>query len=721
MSHRDIRFRRVVSLRGPNIWTYRPAVEVLVDIGAFEDHPSNTLPGFVDRLSAWLPGLAEHRCGVGEPGGFMLRLREGTWMGHILEHVTLELQNLIGMRTGFGKARSTSERGVYKVVVRSRDAETTRACLETARELLLAAVDNTPLDLAARLESLRDLADSQLLGPSTGCIVDAAVERRIPWLRLNDGNLVQLGYGARSRRIWTAETDQTSAIAEGIASDKDLTKTLLHACGVPTPEGRRVDSAEDAWAAAEEIGLPVVVKPTDANHGRGVYVDLATEDDVKTSYTRALYHSQNIIVERFLRGNEHRLLVVGQRVVAAARGETAWVTGDGRSTIAQLIDSQINSDPRRGPTEEFPLNPIELLTDSAIIYDLERLGFAPDSVPAADQRVLIQRNGNVALDCTDAVHPQVAAQVTLAARVVGLDIAGIDLVAEDISRPLDEQQGAIVEVNAGPGLLMHLKPAAGEPRPVGKAIVDSLFPADESGRIPIVGIAGSEGMTQAARMLAWLLHLSGKHVGLACADGLYFDQRRVDAGACANWQAGHRVLMNRSVEAGVFENGGAMILGEGLAYDKCQIGVVTNIRHADGLEAYDVRDLDQVYNVLRTQVDVVLPDGAAILNAGDPQVARMAPLCDGEVILFGLDPNFEAIAAHRARGGRALFIRDGQAVLATGSDENLLADMLSPPDATADATDLQRESMLAAVGAAWALGIPADLIHTGIKTFEAAD
>ncbi len=718
MTKKDIRFLRITYLAGPNIWTYRPALEAWVDIGAFEDLPSNKLPGFVDRLVAWLPGLEVHRCGIGEPGGFVLRLREGTWMGHILEHVTLELQNLIGMRTGFGKARSTSTNGVYKVAIRSRDEKTSRACLNTARELLLAAADDQPFELSTHLAALRELAESQFLGPSTACIVDGATERRIPSIRLSEGNLVQLGHGVKSRRIWTAETDHTSAIAEGICSDKDLTKTLLAACGVPVPEGNAVNSPEEAWETAQDLGLPVVVKPADANHGRGVYVDLSTEDDVKTSYTRALLHSDSIIVERFIPGNEHRLLVVGQKVVAASRGESAWVTGNGQSTIEQLIASQINSDPRRGETEEFPLNIITLSEDSANAYDLARRGFTPHSVPAEGQRVLIQRNGNVAFDVTDDVHPTVAATAALAARIVGLDVAGIDLVAEDISRPLREQGGAIVEVNAGPGLLMHLKPATGAPRPVGRAIVDHLFGENENGRIPIVGVTGTKGKTTVSRLLGRILKLSGKHVGLACGDGLFFDRRPAKTGNCASRKHAHRVLLTRSVEAAVFENGSRTILGEGLAYDRCQVGIVTNIAPGDADPEYYVDDAEQMCNVYRTQVDLVLDDGAAVLNAGDRKVADMATLCDGEVIFFSMDENAPPLADHLSNGGRAVMVRDNRIVLVSGVESTPLSDLKFIPMTANAAPAYQTENVMAAVAAAWALGISRELIRAVIETFD---
>jgi len=707
---------RTIPLRGPNFWTYRPALEAWVDIGALEDFPSNTLPGFVDRLIAWLPSLIEHKCSIGERGGFLQRLREGTWAAHVLEHVTLELQNLAGQRTGFGKARSTSTRGLYKVVVRSRQEEVTRACLEAARQLILAAIEDRPFDVAGTIANVRTIADTHCLGPSTACIVDAATDRNIPSIRLTDGNLVQLGYGARSRRIWTAETDATSAIAEGIASDKDLTKRLLAACGVPIPEGREVDSAEDAWEAAEDVGLPVVVKPTDANHGRGVFTDLNTRAEVEKAYEAAVDEGSGVMVERFVRGNAHRLLVVGNHVVAAIRGKVLAVVGDGRSTIAQLVDSQINSDPRCGVEEEFPLEPVALEAEPIALLELERQGFTPQSVPAAGTEVLIKRQGDLAYDVTDNVHPQAAAAATLAARIVGLDIAGIDLVAEDISRPLDEQRGAIVEVNAGPGLLMHLKPAEGTPQPVGAAIVDHLFPSNESGRIPIVGIAGSKGKTVVARLLAELIQLSGKQTGLACSKGSFVGQRCVDKTDGANWQAAHRTLINRAVEAAILETSARSLVAEGLAYDRCTVAVVTNIDPAAQVADHYIETPDHMVNVLRTPVDVVLPDGVAVLNAVDPLVAPMAPLCDGEVIFFGPDAATPVIVEHRAQGRRAVFIRDSGLVLATGDRETLLPRMATVKATLAGPEAWQVENILAAAAAAWALGIAPDLIRAGIET-----
>lgn len=697
------------------MWTYRSVLEVLIDIGELEDFPSNTVPGFVGRLTTWLPSLIEHRCSYGERGGFVRRLHEGTWPGHILEHVTLELQNLAGMRGGFGKARETSLRGVYKVVVRTWDENVTRGALEQARALVMAAINNQPFDVGAAVARLRELTDRYLLGPSTACIVNAADDRHIPFIRLNEGNLVQLGYGARQRRIWTAETDRTSAIAEGISRDKVLTKQMLRECGLPVPEGVTVGSAEEAWAAAQEIGLPVVVKPTDANHGRGVATNLDRREQIERAYAVAIGEGNGVIVERFVPGNEHRLLVVGDKLVAAARGEPAVVIGDGRQTVLALIDSQLNSDPRRGSSEACPLNPVRL--DSAATLELAAQGLQPDSVPPQGMRVLIQRNGNISIDVTDQVHPSVAADVALAARVVGLDIAGIDLVAEDIGKPLAAQNGAIVEVNAGPGLLLHLKPGQGQPRPVGHAIVEHLFPNGDSGRIPIVGITGTEGTTPVARLIAHLLELTGKQVGLACEDGLFLSRRQVKSGNCADWNSAARVLQNRAVEAAVFENGPLAMATEGLAYDRCEVGVITSISPAAKLPAQFIESADQLSKVLRTQVDIVLKTGTAVLNADDPRVAAMAPLCDGAVILFTNDPTQPVVTEHLAAMGRVLFARDGHLILAHGEHQDIITTVHTNNGKRAIAREeITLASLLAAIGAAIALGIPVPIIRAGIDT-----
>ncbi len=715
MSTKRIEFLRVNHLRGPNMWTYRPVIEAWLDIGDLEDHPSNTLPGFYERLTTLLPGLALHRCGVGAPGGFLERLREGTWAGHILEHVVLELQNLAGMHTGFGKTRQTAVRGVYKMAFRTRNEIVGRAALEAGRELVHAAIHNTPFDLPQHVAQLHEWVDEHCLGPSTAHIVDAATARGIPHLRLNDGNLVQLGHGCKQRRIWTAETDQTSAIAEEIASDKDLTKSLLQCSGVPVPQGQLVNNAQEAWEAAQDIGLPVALKPHDGNHGRGVSLDLCTQKDVEAAFALAQRKGGGrVIVEQFILGNEHRFLVVGKRVIAAARGETAWVTGNGVDNLIVLVDSQINSDPRRGRTEDAPLNALAPQHGAEIILELERQGLTAYSVPGEGQQVLIQRNGNVAFDITDAVHPSVAAMACLAARAVGLDVAGVDMVLEDATRPLDAQRAAVIEVNASPGLLAHLKPASGQPRAIGQAIVEHLLGAEQTARIDVVGITGQKDTARIAHLLAWMLQTQGRQVGLACADGLYLGLRRVDERDSSGWDAGQNLLINRALDVAVFEHHPKGILNDGLAYDKCTVGVVTDVSGLDAVADHFIDSLDKLYSVVRTQVDVILPHGTAVLNAADPQVVEMAGLCDGQVIYYGLSATVPALAAHRATGQPVVFFENGKLVLVQGDArvDWIALEALLLDDITAC------EWVLAAVAAAWALGMSPSLIGVGLRTFK---
>ncbi len=718
-SFADIVIRRMTHLGGPGIWTYRPVIEAIVDIGALEDHPSNTLPGFTERLTAWLPGLIEHRCSVGRRGGFLMRLRDGTWPGHILEHVALELQTQAGMKTGFGKARMTGEHGVYKVVIRTRDAEVGKQALTSARDLVMAAINDRPFDVAATITRLTEMVDRRCLGPSTASIVDAAAERGIPFIRLNDGNLVQLGHGSAQRRIWTAETDRTSAIAEGISRDKDLTKQLISAAGVPVPEGRVVESAEDAWDAAEDIGLPVVVKPTDGNHARGVSLNLNTREEVMHAFAAAEAEGSEVLVERCIPGQEHRLLVVGNKVVAAMRGEIIQVKGDGRSSIAALIDLHVNTDPRRGEEEHLPLETLRH-DDAVLKLLLQRQGLSADSVLPVGASAVVQRTGNMSIDVTPQVHPDVAELVTLAARVVGLDIAGIDLVAEDIGQPLTPQGGAVVEVNAGPGLLMHLKPAVGCAQPVGEAIVEHLFPTDATGRVPIVGLISDGESALAARLVAALFQLHGWQTALACRDGLFLGRRQLSPHGSIGFEAGQSVLINRTVQAAVLETSPRHILTEGLPYDRCQIGVVLSMPGPQGLSDLYITEADQMPGILRTQIDVVLPGGAAVLNADDAAVLALGDYCDGELILVSCDPANAALAAHRADAGRAVLARGTEVLLIEGTRETLLT-QLSPQVLSvqgAEGAHDARPQVLAAVAAAWAAGVGPELIRAGLLHFD---
>jgi len=712
-----MRLLKVLALRGPNIWSRHTIIEAWVDLGPLRDLSSERFPGFNDRLMAWLPSLIEHRCSVGERGGFYQRLRRGTYLAHILEHTTLELQTLAGTPVGFGKARETSQEGVYKVAIRYQEEVLGRECLDVARALLMAAVFDQPFEIDMQVNRLRQLADRVCLGPSSNAIVDAAKARNIPVRRLNSRSLVQLGQGVRQRRIWTAETDNTSAIAESIAQDKDLTKKLLRSAGIPVPEGREVESPEDAWEAAQELKGSVVVKPTDGNHGRGVFTDLTEEQQIKTAYLNAIDEGSGVLVERFASGLQHRLLVVGGKLVAAARGDTAEITGDGQHTIAELLDSQINADPRRGEDEASLLDMVEI--DSLLNVELMRQGYAPESIPVAGVRVTIRRHDTPTVDVTDLVHPSIAEHAVQAAQVVGLDIAGLDIVAEDIGRPLEDQGGVVVEVNAGPGLLMHLRPTVGKKRPVGEAILATLFPnPEDNGRIPVVSVTGTNGKTTCARLVTSILKSAGYFVGMTCTDGVTVDGRVIDQGDCAGPRSAKNVLLNPLVDAAVFESARGGILREGLGVDKCDVAIVTNIGEADHLGKAFIDSPEDMFKVKRTPVDVVLPTGMAVLNATDPLVVEMASLSAGGVTFFAIDSNHPVIQRHREAGLRTVFVRDRTVMLSQGSEELPLIKLDDLPSTHAGRVRFQVENVLAAAAAGWALNVNLQQLAIGLQAFQ---
>ncbi|KUF42284.1 cyanophycin synthetase [Comamonas kerstersii] len=658
---KDIQLLRTTYLRGPSVWTYRPVLEVWLDLGELEDYPSNKIDGFTERLTAWLPGLVEHHCGVGHRGGFIERLQEGTWCGHVMEHTIIELLNMAGMPAEFGQTRSVSQRGVYRMVFRCPEESVAHVALNQGHALIMAAINNQPFDVQAAVEAIKAEIENRYLGPSTASIVNAAAVRRIPFIRLNDGNLVQLGYGAAQRRVWSTETDKTSAIGFGIAEDKDLSKQLLKACGVPVPEWELVKSADDAWEEADYMGLPVTVKPYNSNKGEGVSVNLNSEAEVRAAYDEARKLTRYVMVERFVPGHVHRLLVVGGKVVAASRGEYPNGQHDPRAKV-------------------------------------------------------------VTVDCTDDVHPEVAYMAALSAKVVGLDIAGVDLVCQDISKPLEAQGGAILEVNGGPGLLMHLKPSVGVARPVGQAIVEHLFPSEDgdseglAARIPVVGIAGTRHNAFIARLVGWLLQLSGKRTGVASSEGTFLEGRLTQKGDNTNWHAAHRLLVNRLAEAAVIQTSARSILEEGLAYDRCQVGVVTDMDGYEALANHDIHEAEQMTRVLRTQIDVVLTRGAGVLNADDAQTADLARLCDGQVLFYSLDASNATVAAHREAGGRAVLLKGEEVVLVQNSTERVLGTLTALRPVNGFEPD--HAALLAAVATAWALDITPELIAAGIKTFD---
>jgi cyanophycin synthetase len=708
-------------LRGPNQWANFPVLEAWVDLGRLEDFPSNTLPGFNERLTAWLPTMIEHRCSVGERGGFFQRLANGTWMGHILEHVCLELQTLAGSVVGFGRARETSRRGVYRVAVQYKEERFAVECLQVANRLLECAIAGNEFDVTAEVERLHGLLLEERLGPSTRSIVEAAKARGIPTTRLNKGSLVRLGQGSRQRRIIAAETDATPAIAEAIAQDKELTRGLLFESGIPVPEGRPVASAEEAWEVAVQIGVPVVVKPRFGNQGRGVSVNLFTREEVERAWIFAREEGTSVVVEQFINGGDYRLLIVGGVLVAAARRHPPEVIGDGVSSTVQLV-ALVNSDPQRAGDHTTALSPI--LLDDVALGVLADQGVNPESVIESGRIIMLRRNANLSTggtseDITQRVHPEVAARAIEAARVIGLDVAGVDIVVEDISRPLELQRGVIIEVNAGPGLRMHLEPTIGSPRDVGSAIIETLFEAGDEGRIPVAAVTGTNGKTTVVRLLSHMASSGGAIVGTTCTEGIWIGKRRIDSGDCSGPASARRVLANPSVTTAILETARGGILREGLGFDRCDVAVVTNIGTGDHLGMEEVDTVQRLAYVKSTIVSAVSSKGSAVLNASDPLVVEMVRWCKGSVVYFSTDPTCPVLVAHLAEGGLAATVREDFIVLCDGPRETRLASLDRVPLVHRGMVRFQVENVLAASAAAWCLGVPLELVRGALESFDA--
>ncbi|MBK8020009.1 MAG: cyanophycin synthetase [Chloroflexi bacterium] len=570
MNTSDVQVRSIRALSGPNIHAYMSVLHILLDIGAYDHRASNEFPGFVERLVAWLPGLEKHECSLGRPGGFIERLRRGTYLAHIAEHIALELQNLMGFKVSFGRARALDEPGMYRVILAYKEETPARAAFDTALRLTLAAMHDTAFDIQVEIDRLLTLADEYRLGPSTAAIVTAAEKRDIPVIRLTPtGSLVQLGYGVYQKRILASETSNTSSIAVEMCQEKPLTNSMLRTVGVPVPEGLNADNVDEAAAAAQTIGYPVVVKPIAGNQGKGVSVNLNSEQEVRAAYGVAAAFDVHVLVERFIQGQDYRLLVVNGKLIAAARREAANVVGDGEHTIEQLI-AIANQDPRRRPGHSGTLTQLQL--DDAARMVLTKQALAPEDVPPTGQIVHLRTNcnlstGGTATDVTDDVHPRNAQVAALAAQILALDVAGIDIVCQDISRPLHEQGGAVVEVNAAPGLRMHVAPTNGQPRDVATPIVDMLFPDNATARIPIIAVTGTNGKTTVTSLISHMYTTARWVVGMTSTEGTYINKERVLSGDCSGPRSARAVLLHPHVEVAVLETARGGILREGLAFD----------------------------------------------------------------------------------------------------------------------------------------------------------
>jgi cyanophycin synthetase len=668
------------------------------------------LPGFETRLRTRFPQISQLA-----PTGH----DETVPVAQVLELAALGLQAQAGCPVTFSRSTATIDPGVYQVVVEYTEEAVGRLALALAQKLYEAARDDTAFDLDTALEQLRELDEDVRLGPSTGSIVYAAAARGIPYRRLTEGSLVMFGWGSRQRRIQAAEIDSTGAIAESIAQDKELTKKLLDAAGVPVPLGRTVSDPDDAWAAAQEIGVPVVIKPKDGNQGKGVTVNVTTREQLTAGFHTASEFRDDVMVERYLPGHDYRLLVVGDKLVAAARRDPPSVVGDGAHTVRELVEI-VNKDPRRGSGHATSLTKIRF--DDIALASLAKQGYKADSVPPKGQRVTLRNNANLstggaATDVTDDVHPEVAARAIAAARMVGLDICGVDLVCDSVLKPIEEQGGGIVEVNAAPGLRMHISPSFGKGRAVGDAIVASMFKDGDDGRIPVVAVTGTNGKTTTVRLIAHLLTSSGLRTGMTNTDGVYIEGRRIDSGDCSGPRSARNVLLHPDVDAAVFETARGGMLREGLAFDRCQVAVVTNIGAGDHLGLNYITTLEDLAVLKRVIVQNVAPNGMAVLNAADPMVAAMADNTRGDVTFFAQDGTHPVMSMHRAKGKRAVFVEDGMLVAAEGKKQHKipLADI---PLTRGGVIGFQVENTMAAVAAAWAVNVSWDAIRVGLATFK---
>lgn len=698
---------RLRALRGPNLWSRHTAMEAVVACTPVECTLADQ-PPFEDRIRGLFPAIGALRAD-GQPGS--------TSLAHVLESAALALQAQAGCPVTFSCTRATRDPGVFQVVVEYTEEAVGRLAFELAQSLLQAVLGTGTFDANAALAQLKEIDEDVRLGPSTGCIVEAAAARGVPWRRLTQGSMVQFGWGSKQRRIQAAEVDTTSAVSEAIAQDKDLTKTLLRAAGVPVPWGRPVTDVEDAWAAANEVGFPVVLKPQDGNQGKGVTVNVSTREQLVQAYQVAADFGE-VMVERFLPGHDFRLLVVGHQLVAAARRDPPHVIGDGVLSVKALVD-QVNADPRRGEGHSTSLTKIRF--DEIAIARLAAHGLTPESVPAKGQRVVLRNNANLstggtATDVTEDVHPEVAARAVAAAQMVGLHVCGVDAVCESVLRPLEEQAGGVVEVNAAPGLRMHLSPSYGKGRKVGEAIVAHQFAPGEDGRIPVVCVTGTNGKTTTTRLIAHIFATSGSRVGMTLTDGVYVNGRQIDDGDCSGPRSARNVLLHPDVDAAVFETARGGILREGLGFDRCQVAVVTNIGEGDHLGMNHIHTVEDLAAVKRVIVQNVAVGGFAVLNAADPHTVAMAASCPGEVIFFASDRHNPVMAAHRAQSRRTVCVEGDAVVAAQGAWRERIA-LRDVPLTRHGLIGFQVENVMAAVAAAWGAGVAWDAIRRGLASF----
>ncbi|MDB9431462.1 cyanophycin synthetase [Microcystis aeruginosa] len=718
---------RTQTLRGPNYWSIRrdKLIVMRLDLEDLAEKPSNEIPGFYEGLIDVLPSLVEHYCSPGYRGGFFERVRTGTYMGHIIEHIALELQELAGTPVGFGRTRGTSTPGVYNVVFEYVDEQAGRYAGRAAVRLCQSIVDTGTYpkeELAQDLADLRDLYNNAALGPSTETIVKEAQARNIPWLLLSARAMVQLGYGVHQKRIQATLSSFSGILAVELACDKEGTKTILKDGGIPVPRGTVIQYLDELSAAIEEVGgFPIVIKPLDGNHGRGISIDVKNQQEAEEAYDLASSASKtrSVIVERYYKGSDHRILVINGKVAAVAERIPAHVVGDGRSTIEELIDIT-NRDPNRGDGHANVLTKITI--DKTALNVLEKQGYELTSILAHGEIAYLRATANlstggIAVDRTDEIHPENVWIAQRVAKLIGLDIAGIDVVTEDIRKPLKEVDGVIVEVNAAPGFRMHVAPSRGLPRNIAAPVIDMLFPPGTPSRVPILAITGTNGKTTTSRLISHICRQTGKVVGFTTTDGVYIDDYLVEKGDNTGPYSASMILKDPTVEIAVLETARGGILRSGLAFNQCDVGVVLNVA-ADHLGIGDIDTIEQMAKVKSVVAEVVSAEGYAVLNADDPLTVSMAEKVKGRVAYFSMSPDNPIIHDHIRRGGMAAIYENGYLSILEGEWTLRIEEAVNIPVTMQGMAPFMIANALAACLATFVQGIDIELIRQGVRTFK---
>ena len=649
-------------MRGPNYWSIRRGklIVMRLDLEEMEDLPSNKIDGFYERLNSFLPSMYKHRCSIGKPGGFFKRVQKGTWMGHIAEHVALEIQTLAGMHCGFGRTRGTGTKGIYNVVFTYTEEKVGVFAAKAAVKIVEALIVGKAYDLEEVIQEMREIREAERLGPSTGSIVEEAKQRDIPFIRLNRHSLVQLGYGVNQKRIRATISSETSNIAVGLACDKEETKNLLGKAGVPVPIGRIIRQEKDLDWVIKKLGFPLVIKPVDGNHGKGATINISNLDEAKLAFASARKFSRRVIVEKYITGFDYRLLVIDHKFVAAAKRTPACVVGDGKSAIQKLIDT-VNEDPRRGYGHENVLT--EIKVDQMTQRILKNLKLTLKTVLPKDEVLYLKTTANLSTggtskDITHKVHPYNVFMAERVSRVIGLDICGLDIMAPELDVPINENGGAVLEVNAAPGFRMHLDPTDGLPRNVAEPVIDMLYPAGTTTRIPIVGVTGTNGKTTTVRLISHIMKNVGKKVGYTTSDGIYIQNRMLEKGDCSGPKSAEFVLMDPTVDFAVLECARGGLLRAGLGFNQCDVAVVTNIA-PDHLGLQDINTIEQLARVKGVVPETVNRGGYAVLNADDDLVFNMQDKLDCKIALFSMNEKNPRIQEHCKNGGIAAIYENG--------------------------------------------------------------